>query len=311
MNDIKYIVSRELSINISAEDADRLIARRDGTAALLYIYLLRNSGSFQLSEASARLGINSTELRRAADVLQAMKMLEISSIPVPEESLPEYTHEEISSKTMDSTEFKSLVAEAQSILGKVLSTTELRTLFGIYDYLALPPEVIMMLISYCLERTRKRSGMGKLPTMRTIEREGYVWANREILTLEMAESHLQYLAKMESETGKIKQALGIHERELVPTERKYIENWIALGFTAEPLAMAYEKTVLKTGKLQWKYMNSIVSSWHSKNLHSIEEIQGGDKMPITGGYKPAGRANTPDMGDILNMEKLLDKMKNN
>lgn len=309
MNEIKYIVSRELSINIAAQDADKLICRRDGMAALLYVFLLRSGGTFSLTDASEKLGVEPAEIRRAAEALKSMAMLEIDEIPLPEETLPEYTHTDMQKRTMQSEEFSVLVHESQGILGKVLSATELRILFGIYDYLGLPTEVILLLLSYCLARTQKRQGTGRIPSFRTIEREAYVWANREILTLDMAEAHLQYLQKLESETSKIKAVLGIHDRELVPTERKYIEAWVASGFPPESLALAYEKTVMKTGKLQWKYMNSILTSWHSKNLHSIEEIRGGDTMPITGGYNGKLPNNEPNMGNIKQLEKLRDKMK--
>ncbi|MEF9971929.1 MAG: DnaD domain protein, partial [Oscillospiraceae bacterium] len=41
-------------------------------------------------------------------------------------------------------------------------------------------------------------------------------------------------------------------------------------------ALAYDKTVIKTGGMQWKYMNSILESWHAKNLHTAEEAEAGD-----------------------------------
>lgn len=310
MSEVNYIIAREQAVSISAQDADKLIARRDGTAALLFLYLLRRGGSFSLEGAAEKLGIAATEVRRAADCLQSMGLLEISAIPAPAEELPEYTTAEMSSRTMDSDEFRSIINEVQQLLGKVLTGTELKLLFGIYDYLSLPPEVIMMLVSYCIERTERKNGAGRRPTMRSIEREAYVWANKEIMTLEMAEAHLKHLERRESELSKVTAALGIRGRELSSTERKYVESWIALGFGADTLAIAYDRTVMKTGTLQWKYMNSIVSSWHEKNLHTPEEIRDGDRMPLTGRNGNAQKgASVPAAANLERMEKLLDKMK--
>ena len=250
MNEIKYIIAREQAVCISPADADRLIDRRDGLAALLFLYLLRRGGSFVLDEAAARLGAPKDRVRSAAEALRDMGLLEIRGIPEPAEELPEYTTGQMRERTMDSAEFAALTTEVQSALGRVLSGTELKILFGIYDYLALPPEVICVLVRYCMERTEKRQGPGRRPSLRTIEREAYAWANREISTLEMAETHLRNLEHLESETARVKSAVGISGRELSSTERKYIESWIAMGFDAEALALAYDRTVLKTGRLQ-------------------------------------------------------------
>lgn len=314
MNEIKYTIAREQAVCISPGDADRLIDRHDGLAALLFLYLLRRGGSFSADEAARRLGVSKDRLLQAAGVLQSLGLLEIRGIPAPADELPEYSTQEMHARTMDSTEFATLTGEVQSALGRVLTGTELKILFGIYDYLALPPEVICMLVGYCMERTEKRQGAGRRPSMRTIEREAYAWANREITTLEMAEAHLKMLARMDSETERVKGAIGISGRELSSTERKYIENWLALGFDAEALAIAYDRTVLKTGRLQWKYMDSIVSSWHSKGLHTPQEIREGDTIssgrPSASG-SAAGKIPAPGQNELQRIERLMDQMKKN
>jgi len=305
MNEVKYTIVREQAVCISPQDADRIIDRHDGLAALLYLYLLRRGGSFVLEEASKRLGETPQRVRMAAQALQDMGLLEIRGIPEPSEELPEISTEDMVLRTMDSHEFAELVQETQSLMGRVLSGTELKILFGIYDHLALPPEVILMLVSHCMARTAKKLGEGKRPSIRTIEREAYAWANREILTLELAEEHLKYLQRMDSETEKIKSAIGISGRDLSSTEKKYIESWVSLGFGAEALAIAYDRTVLKTGKLQWKYMNSIVNSWHGKGLHTAKEILEGDTM-----VSPAPHStNSLGKNELQRMEKLMNKMK--
>jgi hypothetical protein len=303
MSEVNYIISRAQDLCITPRDADKLLDRHDGTAALLYIYLLRCGGAFSLQEAAQRLALPAARLRDAAETLRALGLLEIRDIPAPAEETPEYTAEEVRARTADSPDFTALVAEVQSMLGRVLSGTELKVLFGIYDYLALPPEVILMLVGHCMARTEKRQGSGRKPGMRTIEREAYAWANLEIRTLDMAEAHLRALQRAEEETGKVKAALGIRDRELSATERKYIESWINMGFDAEALALAYDRTVVKTGRLQWKYMDSIVRSWHGKGLHTPREIAEGDAF---GGRSiPAGGQTR-----LAQMDDLIDQMKN-
>ena len=115
---------------------------------------------------------------------------------------------------------------------------------------------------------------------------------------------------MESETERVKSAIGISGRELSSTERKYIESWISMGFGPEALAIAYDRTVLKTGRLQWKYMNSIVTSWHGKGLHTPQEIREGDSM-APNRVQAAGAGGAPAESELRRMERLMDKMKNN
>lgn len=109
--------------------------------------------------------------------------------------------------------------------------------------------------------------------MRTIEKKAYIWARNELFTLERAEAHIRRLNELKSGEEKIKRALGIKDRELSSTESRYVRSWIEMGFDVQTLLMAYDRTVLKTGKLSWAYMNSIVCSWHNQNIHSVEEIE--------------------------------------
>ena len=41
--------------------------------------------------------------------------------------------------------------------------------------------------------------------------------------------------------------------------------------------MAYERTCLNTGGLNWAYMNKILQRWHSQGLHTAEAIRSGDQ----------------------------------
>ena len=65
----------------------------------------------------------------------------------PADELPNYTAADIVSR--GDRVFTDLVQEAQRVLGHALSTPDLKKLFGIYDYLKLPAEVIMELLHYC------------------------------------------------------------------------------------------------------------------------------------------------------------------
>ena len=51
-----------------------------------------------------------------------------------------------------------------------------------------------------------------------------------------------------------------------------------MGFADEVLRLAYEKTVYKKQKMDWDYMNGILCGWHRKNLHTLAEVEAGDRQ---------------------------------
>jgi len=52
-----------------------------------------------------------------------------------------------------------------------------------------------------------------------------------------------------------------------------------MGFEQEAVLLAYDRTVAKKGELAWPYMNRILENWHGKGLHTIPEIEKGDRVP--------------------------------
>lgn len=271
-----YRLSAELCA-LKAEDADKLIAAGDGDAARC-TYTCAPGQAPDAAAAPGGLGWEPGAWPAAVGRLAAAGLLTGSDAPpaAPAEVLPEYTAQELVRRSGEDPAFRSILAEAESLLGRTLSGADTRALFGVYDYLGLPVDVIMELLHHCAEECRLKYGPGRVPTMKQIEKEAYVWANREILTFEQAEEYIRARAKLRDATDSLRRAFGIHDRPLSPTERKYIEGWLEQGFTQEALELAYDKTVTNTGQLKWNYMNKIIQSWHEKGLHSPEEIAQGD-----------------------------------
>ena len=283
---------------LHAEEADKLLASADGTAALLYLHILR-SGGFSLTGAAKVLRRNEAEIGRAADTLRRLGLLRAPEPPLPDQTLPEISAEDIVRRADTDSAFHGLVCEAEKTLGRVLSAHDLQVLFGIYDHLGLPADVIMLLLHHCIEECQARSGAGRMPTMRAIEKEGWYWAQQEIVSLDAAEEHLRARKQQREAAEQAKAALQIHGRELTATERKYVENWLELGFGPDALAIAYDRTVLRTGKLTWKYMDSIMKSWSAKQLLTPEEIEAKDPA-----QRDKARAAAAKAGNSEKMEQM-------
>lgn len=290
--------------------ADQLIAAHDGDVALLYIYLLR-TGSDDLEPAARALCRTLSEVSAAYEKLQRMGLLDRGSAPEagqaaaprrpePAEELPEYEAEDLVRRAREDSGFAAVVQEAQKVLGHVLSSSDLKRLFGIYDYLALPPEVILMLLNHCVSTSRNRR-----PSMRYIEKEAYVWANREILSLEQAEEYIRRSRERQEDIGRIKEALNIRGRELTATEGKYIASWLDMGFGEDCLSIAYDRTVTNTGALKWGYMNKILLSWHEKGIRTPAEVQEKDGRRKSA---PPVKAPADKPIDLERLRAIVEKM---
>ena len=160
------------AIQIPRADADRLLACADGLCALLYL-LQRTGGDRSRRETAALLKCSGEELERAYETLRRLGLAEKPERPPEQRELPEYEAEDITARSETDGAFSAVVFEAQRALGRVLSSNDLRILFGLYDHLGMPAEVIMPLINHCTEEYQRRYGEGRKPTMKYIEKAAW------------------------------------------------------------------------------------------------------------------------------------------
>ena len=307
---------------ISARALDRLIAAHDGDVALLYLYRLR-SGSQDLEQAAAALCRTLREMEAAEEKLRRLELLPPEApaeepgrgrqtvavsrrevIP-PAEELPQYLAEDLVRRSREDPTFSAILTEASRVIGRNLSSNDMRVLFGIYDYLGLPAEVIIMLIASCAEQYAERYGSSRRPTARAMEKMAYEWARQEIMTLEQAESYIARQKERRGELGQIKTLLNIYGRDLTATEEKYITSWLEMGFREDAIAIAYDRTLTQTNALKWPYMNKILLSWHQMGLHTAKEIEEKD-----GRRQGTQRRNTDEVKpvDMDALRRIIDKI---
>lgn len=304
-----------LNKSISIRTLDRLIAAHDGNVALLWLYWLR-SGALDPEKAADKLCLTLQEVRAAEEKLQRMELL--GSVPgpahapavdkpepAPAEELPQYSSEEIRRRSQRLPALQVIYAEAAQVMGRALGGNDLRVIFGIYDHLGLPPEVILELLHFCGELCRWKYGESRRPTPRFLEKEAYAWANREILTLEQAEEYIRARRERHGDLGRIREALHLHE--LSATQEKDLNAWLEQGFGEEAIAIAADRTVTNTGSLKWNYLSKILRSWHEKGIHSPSEILEKDPPRSSRSQAPASTSRaqkplSPDEWDKLMKE---------
>ncbi len=306
-------------LSMPAEAADRLLRGGSGDSALLYLHLLRHGGVEGLNWESLRL-------QGALEVLERLQMAPKIQVPAPtppppvEIPLPTYTVEDISQALGEQASPFTLVAdEVERQLGKKLNATDLKSLYTLYDHLALPPEVILLLTTYCVEEHQRKFGTGRRPFVSVLKKEGFAWSRKGIETVERAEEFLRKQTFLRSREGTILQLLDIQPRPLVTREESYISEWQTMGFPDEVIRVAYEKTVMKKGSLDWSYLTGILRNWHQRGLHSLDDIQKKDKGSAPQGqvgFRPqptaaptAPQQNDKARDDMDRMRRLMEQMK--
>ena len=319
----EYVLPQPETLSIDLHDADKLISAGSGDAALLYLYVLRQNGRLDAEKAREELHLGD-RLDAALSTLQRLGLVRLpggyaairaqeqqKQAPGSSPELPAYTVSDVQRAAENEESFRRLLDETAKRLGRLLSSNDLMVLFGLYDYLGLPPEVILVIINWCTQELERRYGPGKRPTLRQIEKEAYIWQERGILTLELAERHVQELMDRRKESSRIQRILGIRDRMLSPTEEKYIRSWIEMGFSPEAVEEAFDRTILKKKELVWPYMNRILENWHKRELHEPEAILKADPRERGSARREkAGEAASsgPAAEEYRRMQRYLEKM---
>ena len=78
---------------------------------------------------------------------------------------------------------------------------------------------------------------------------------------------------------KFKKLLGISGRDLTETEAGLLASWSeTLGFSDDMIRLAYEKTVMQTGKASFNYMNAILKDWAEKGIRTPDATEKEEKV---------------------------------
>ncbi len=256
-------------LKIQQADIHKLLCAANPDAALLYIYLQCGN---PLKNARQELALNQTRLDCAAATLRQLGLYQEEKARLIVGERPQYSETDVLTAMDTDNGFKGLYGEIQRLLGRTLNTEELKILLGFVRYLGLPEDVISVLVCYCKERARQRGSL-RNPSLRTIEKEAYAWAEQGIDTMEEAVAYMRKQAMRRSRMGQLMEALQIRGRNLTPGEEKYAQQWLDWGFNLETVKLAYERTCLNTGGLSWAYMNKILSRWQEKGLLTVEQVQ--------------------------------------
>ena len=285
-------------LKISQKDMRLLLSAASPDAALLYLYIRsgndwKNAGA-ELHMSESRLGCAEATLRQLGLMLDDR----VSHIAPGER--PSYSERDVLQAMDGDGDFRGLYGEVQRLLGRSLNTEELKILLGFVRYLGMTPELVSVLVCYCKDRARRKGSL-RNPSLRTIEKEAYAWAERGIESVEDAAAFIQNENVRNSRISRLMGLLQIHGRSLTGAEERYAKAWLDMDLSEELISMAYERTCLNTGGLNWAYMNKILQRWHDQGLRTAEDVRTGDRK----GAVPKGASGELGQAELEAIQRVL------
>lgn len=286
---------------IPLEVVDKFINTASHADLKVLLFLIRNSAvSLDESEICRSLEIDNEQLnksinfwikngvwqKRAGRLSFAFRGGSFNT-----DEMPAYSGETIALRAQNDEKLSLLLSEAQKRLSKILSPSDISVLYGMYDWLGLPVDVILMLIEYCV--SSGRSGM------RSIEKCAVSWAEEGIFTYEKAEEKIRYMQMRSSLEGKVAAIMGIQNQARSKKQKNLIEKWtIKYKMSLELIEEAYENMVDRIGKISFEYMDKIITSWHEKGYKTVEDTKN-EKAPPRKTRRPKGDNTSYDLDDFF------------
>ena len=286
-------------LKISQKDMRLILSAASPDAALLYLDI---RGGNAITTAAADLHMHASRLGCAEATLRQLGLMmddRVSHIAPGER--PGYSEKDVLEAMDGDASFRGLYGEVQRLLGRSLNTEELKILLGFVRYLGMTPGLISVMVCYCKDRARRRGSL-RNPSLRAIEKEAYAWAERGIDSVEDAAAFIQAQNVRNSRLSRLMNLLQIRGRNLTAAEEKYAQSWLDMDLSEELISMAYERTCLNTGGLNWAYMNKILQRWHAQGFRTAEDVRSGDKKAPKGGSGELGEAEMAAIQRVLREE---------
>lgn len=183
---------------------------------------------------------------------------------------PAYAPNEAPLAVSENPALADLVALSQELLGKPLSPNELETLYWFYDGLKFAPEVILMLLEYCVSKDKRN--------INYIEKVAISWHEKGINSMDAVEQYLQNEEQKTSYLHSLRKIMGITDRALSQNEEQFLNKWHEhCGMSEEMVKLAYEQCIIQTAKLSFPYIDKIIERWYQQGIKTPEQAKADDE----------------------------------
>ena len=141
---------------------------------------------------------------------------------------------------------------------------QVRSLVWMHEYLGLSNDIIMLLLHYCYEINKF------FPAY--ITKIAYDWWENEVITPEEANIKIEQLKAKNSYVNYIYRLFEMEARP-TKTQKEFIHKWQEMQFSEEMLQYARDLNVEATGKLNFKYIDRILTSWKLDDIATVDQAR--------------------------------------
>lgn len=275
MSDQYINIGASETLVVSSDAASRVLSSLSGDSALLLLYIMKNRGRIDRSDAIKELALTEERFDAALKIILDPSAPKPVKNEVPDDLTepPTYTAKELA-QAMGDKNFTFVRNSVEQLLGRPLHKFELNNLFTLYDFFKIPAEVIAILVNH-LKTENERNSTPEHPSFVSFadfRRMAIDWQKRGITTADIADAYVRELELVNSGIRRCVSIMGLGGRRITASEKRMMEQFIALDPTFELIELAYEATVYNTGSLKWNYMLKILQSWHEKGFKTPEDV---------------------------------------
>ena len=228
-------------------------------AAALHQAILRHGGEVSPFFCGKELGWEHRHRRiaRAMEELVATGIIDPAAavLPKPLKQRKTYDFPEIQAILADFPAFARAVHAVEHAAGRRLPTADLSALTELFDFHGLSPEALELLTAQCCDEAILRGE--ERPTARRIEKLGLEWARLGVRSRADAVAAIRRMARRE----------------------QTVAAWLDWGFSPALIELAFDRTVLNCGRLNWKYCHGILESWRKNGLLTVADVLEKDAPP--------------------------------
>lgn len=265
------------TLTLHQDAVTRLLQQDNGDATLLYLYLAQSNDGFPSGWSIERC-------RQAQAMLQTISLLPSDyqkDNPKPDHvtapvdnSPPVYdTTAVVEEMTNPKSEFPAFLLQMEEQFGRSFSPNDTNIVLDIYYNYHLSIDVLLMLITYCINKQLEQKSSRRRPTLNQVRSEAQKWQRMHLLTLEAAHEFVEKEPLRNKEEQFILQTFQLDAKELSPSMWSYVTQWKEWGFPVDTYAIAFDRCMTQLNKFTWNYTNGIFKNWKEKNLMTKSAIE--------------------------------------
>lgn len=166
---------------------------------------------------------------------------------------------------LNNNETSEMLKDIERIVCRPLSSKEMETYLSWQTDFGFSYELILILIEYCASKGKN--------DYRYIEKVAIAWHEKNIKTIEQAQTLIKQTEDKWIKIRKVLSYLGIKNGEIMKPQEELIEKWLfKYNFDIEIIEKASEVCFLRLNRADFKYIDGILTNWFNNKLTTLEAI---------------------------------------